>query len=124
MCIFILVYTVWLLVGLGMSLSIIAICLLIEALIIVFVWWRECLFLFTIRNLRDDKRFKIINPFKNIEFYKLKGIPDSIFAHVNGKLLVGAKYLNLNYASPKFYKKNPICNLSKFFRALIAKGLS
>lgn len=123
-CIFILIYTTCSLVGLEMSLSIIVICLLIEILIIVFVWWKECLFLFTNRNLQDDKRIKIINPLKNIEFFKSREAPESIFAHVNGRLLIGIKHFNLNYANPKFYKKNPICNPSKFFRALIAKKLS
>ena len=60
-----------------------------------------------------------MNPFKDIDFYRMNELSDSIFLHINKNLLINIKMVNLKYASPIYHSKIPICYPGKFYRALI-----
>lgn len=119
LCSFLVVYTSYILLIFGLSLLIIVIINLLILIIVISLWWRELLFQFSRVNLNRIEGLTAVNPFKNIDFYRFKEHPDSIFLHINKKILVNVKMLNLKYASPLFHNKLPFCYPNKFYRPLI-----
>ncbi|MFX1399562.1 MAG: hypothetical protein ACFFAS_21255, partial [Promethearchaeota archaeon] len=117
-------YTVWILTNLNVANIFIILSVIIEGVVFVFVWWRDLLYRFTLRNMRNNAAFFKVNPFENIEFYRFKDIPDAFFAHIDHKVLLTLKSFNLSFASPKLHSKEPICNLDKFLRGALIQRLN
>ncbi len=87
-------------------------------LVICFAWWRDLLYRISKIKVLKDKNIKIIKPFKNIDFYSFRSIPDSIFLHVDQNLLINLKVCNLFQAHPPFY-----LTPDKFFRILVNRKI-
>lgn len=83
---------------------------------IVYLWWREFLFLFAKRFLFNNPKINLISPFKDVSFYRFKQIPDSIFLFINNTLLIDFKMFNLVYAAFP-----PYGNPDKFFRPILSQ---
>ncbi|MFX0136970.1 MAG: hypothetical protein ACFFDN_25250, partial [Candidatus Hodarchaeota archaeon] len=80
---------------------------------LVFIWWRSVLFQFTKTKLLRNNNVITVNPFKNIDFYRIKKHPYSLFLHIDNQLLIGMKSVNLRYIY-----QTPYCSLSKFIESL------
>ena len=81
---------------------------------ILIIWWRE-LFFFTIKSkLFESEDVEVIDPFGDVKFFKVSGAPETIFYHVEGKLIGGIKINNTYFTYPP-----PYCSPSKFYEALI-----
>ena len=63
------------------------------------MWCRELFFMFTKYKLRK-KRYKVVNPFKEVTFYHNKAYSGSLFIHVDKRILIGMKMLNLQHMDP------------------------
>ncbi|MHA2266797.1 MAG: hypothetical protein ACXAB8_03290 [Promethearchaeota archaeon] len=86
--------------------------------IILFLWWRELLFLVKQRSL-SKHHFGSLNLFSNITFYQFRGFPDSLFMHVNEKLIIAVKMFNLAFCFPPAYSRS-----DKFIQALMNQKVS
>ena len=91
---------------------------LILVVIIGVLWWRELLFQLSKKHLVDNEQIRLIAPFKDVEFFRFKIIPDSIFLLVDHQLLINHKMLNLNYAALP-----PYGSADHFFQALVNQRL-
>jgi len=80
---------------------------------LVFIWWRSVLFQFTKSKLVKNNNIITVNPFKNIDFYRIKKHPYSLFLHIDNQLLIGMKMVNIRYVY-----QTPYCSLSKFIESL------
>ena len=80
---------------------------------IIIIWWRAIFFGFTKNKLIGTPTIDIINPFNNIEFFKLRKYPSSLFIYIENQLLIGVKMVNLRYLFQK-----PFCLIGKFLEAL------
>ncbi len=80
---------------------------------IIMLWWRSLLFEFTKAKLINTNEVVIAKPFNNIHFYRIKKLPYSLFLHVENRLLIGIKLLNLKFAYYKAY-----CDLERFIESL------
>jgi len=80
---------------------------------IIMLWWRSLLFEFTKSKLISTNDVVIAKPFHNIRFYRIKKSPHSLFLHIENRLLIGMKLVNLKYAYYKAY-----CNLESFIESL------
>ena len=89
-------------------------------IIILFIWWREVLFYLSKARLYRNNDITLVNPFKNVDFYRFREFPDSLFLHIDKSLLVGLKMSNLQQASPVFTKTKEYENVpDKLFRPLL-----
>ncbi|MFX0044077.1 MAG: hypothetical protein ACFE8L_14275 [Candidatus Hodarchaeota archaeon] len=86
--------------------------------IICILWWRELLFQVSKKHLLDNDETNFIAPFANIDFFRFKKAPDSIFLLVDNKFLIDHKMLNLQYASPPAYG-----SADKFYQALMSQKI-
>ncbi len=82
-------------------------------ILLLIIWWQELFFQLSKSKLFESKEIKVIDPFAEIEFYKLRKTPETIFYQIEGKTTGGIKMANLNFCSPP-----PYCDLDKFFLAL------
>ncbi|MFX1553137.1 MAG: hypothetical protein ACFFBV_04355, partial [Promethearchaeota archaeon] len=80
---------------------------------LIFIWWRSILFQLTKAKLLRHDNVITVNPFKNIDFYRIKKHPYSLFLHIDNQLLIGMKIINLRYVY-----QAPYCSLSKFIESL------
>ncbi|MFX0104430.1 MAG: hypothetical protein ACFE75_02935 [Candidatus Hodarchaeota archaeon] len=78
---------------------------------LVLIWGRSFLFQFT--KMKFVRNIITINPFKSIDFYHIKKYPYSLFLHIDNKLLIGMKMVNLKYVY-----QTPFCLLGKFIESL------
>jgi len=80
----------------------------------IFLFWRDILYYFTFQKIQKYDNLKIIDPFKNIDFFQFRGTPNSIFMHINKEILVGVKISNL------YHMKHPLYLVpDKSFRVII-----
>ncbi|MEJ2251656.1 MAG: hypothetical protein P8Y97_18615, partial [Candidatus Lokiarchaeota archaeon] len=87
------------------------------------LWWREALFYFNNRKLRNGDAEKV-NPFLNIEFLRNKEYTNSLFFRYNNQ--VGCiKSLNLKYAYPNLYGKDNhfVATPEILFRTLVNRQI-
>lgn len=119
LCLFILSYVFYILTQMALSLSLVLLFNVIIVLIIFLLWWRSIFSGYNKLTIIKEENLTIINPFQNLEFYQLKEHSDSIFIHINKKLLMNIKIFNLKYAFPHFHNKIPFAYPDKFYRALI-----
>ncbi|MFX0155114.1 MAG: hypothetical protein ACFE9Q_11355 [Candidatus Hodarchaeota archaeon] len=77
------------------------------------IWWRAVFFQITKSKLLHTENCVLVDPFKNIHFYKLREFPFSLFLQINNHLLLGLKMVNL-----KYILKSPFCLAEKFFESL------
>lgn len=100
----------WILI-IGINLAII--------LTIFLTWWREPLFQFTRGRLMRCVDITVVNPFKDVMFYRLNRFPKTLFLHVDNQLLIGVRMVNLKHLYPP-----PFCQLGRFLDALIGHQIS
>ncbi|MFX1320779.1 MAG: hypothetical protein ACFFAQ_03955 [Promethearchaeota archaeon] len=86
--------------------------------IICILWWRELLFQVSKKQLLNNEEISLIYPFKDIDFFCFRKIPDSIFLLVDNRILINRKLLNLHYASPPAYG-----SADKFYQALMSQKI-
>ena len=118
-CIFLSIYWSYQLFLFDLSFYIIALSNLVLFLILFFLWWRNIFFLKF--HLINNEEVTLVSPFKNTTFYRFKAHPDSIFYHINNRVLGGLKMTNIIHAAPVFHIKQPFCFPDKLYRALIEK---
>ncbi|MFX1345778.1 MAG: hypothetical protein ACFFAI_11775, partial [Promethearchaeota archaeon] len=87
--------------------------------ILIYLWWKELLFLTMNNSVIKRTYFTPINPFKDIAFFSYRGISDSIFAYIDNKLLVGIKMFNLALIQPPSYFR-----VDKFFQGIMNQKVS
>ncbi|MFX1304411.1 MAG: hypothetical protein ACFE9X_13730 [Promethearchaeota archaeon] len=80
---------------------------------LIFIWWRSILFQLTKAKLLRHDNVITVNPFKNIDFYRIKKHPYSLFLHIDNQFVIGMKMVNLRYVY-----QAPYCSLSKFIESL------
>ncbi len=116
--IFVIIYLSQLLSNIRFSISLIILIDISMIFLIILLWWRELFFQFIKNNLKNLENIPVINPFKDISFYKIKDIPDSIFIYVNSLVLMDVKIYNLKYVSPgQWYFPD------KFFRSVMSQKI-
>ncbi|MFX1290974.1 MAG: hypothetical protein ACFFAG_08455 [Promethearchaeota archaeon] len=81
---------------------------------LIYLWWRELLFLTLHTSIMKSSHFIAINPFKDIVFFRYRGISDSLFAYIDNTLLVGTKMFNLALIRP-----SPYVRFDKFLRGIM-----
>ncbi|MBD3196027.1 MAG: hypothetical protein GF317_13295 [Candidatus Lokiarchaeota archaeon] len=88
--------------------------------IIVVLFWREIIFHISQLNAFGEN-LEIINPFNNYKFFYFRNMKETIFTHIDGRILIGFKALQLKVAtSPQFVNSEYfIAKPDKFFRAMI-----
>ncbi|MFW9823118.1 MAG: hypothetical protein ACFFE4_09295, partial [Candidatus Thorarchaeota archaeon] len=84
---------------------------------IIYLWWRELIFILRKNPARSS--FIYLNIFPKTKFYRYRGIPDTIFLHVEDKLLVGMKMLNLAFCFQPAYSR-----LDKFIQVIMNQKVS
>ncbi len=90
------------------------------------LFWREALYGITqFSFLKNNESYKIIEPFKEISFYRFRPFRDILFIHSNNKVLTGIHFFNVKFAlPPQFLSKDRfIGRIEKFFRAIVSKKL-
>ena len=122
-CCFILIYSMFLTLSLGFLFVFTFLLGLVLIAIIFWIWWREPLSHLSLSNIKTNNNLIIIDPFKDINFYRIRGLSESLFLHINS-LLINLKMVNLKYASPVYHSKLPICYPGKFYRALIREKIT
>ncbi|MFW9873995.1 MAG: hypothetical protein ACFFG0_12885, partial [Candidatus Thorarchaeota archaeon] len=86
---------------------------------IIYLWWREVLFLTVNRSVLKKSNDIPIDPFKDIKFFRYRGISDSLFAHIDNKLMVGIQMFNLALIRPPAYVR-----FDKFIRGIMNHNVS
>ncbi len=77
------------------------------------LWWRSLLFQFTKSKLIKTDDIIVTKPFADVQFYRVREFPYSVFFHVENRLLIGMKLVNL-----KHVYNRPFCLLGKFIESL------
>ncbi len=80
---------------------------------ILLIWWRSLFFQVTKKKIITTENISLVNPFEDVQFYRLREFPYSLFLHINNKLLLGIKMVNL-----KYIKKRPYSHMEGFFESL------
>jgi hypothetical protein len=80
---------------------------------LIYFWWRSLLFQFTRSKLIDVNDIVIAKLFDNLHFYRLNKFPHSLFFHIDNRLLIGMKLVNLKYAYHRAF-----CNLERFIESI------
>jgi hypothetical protein len=80
---------------------------------LVLLWWRSLLFQVSFSKLCNNDDIIVVSPFENVNFYRTRKYPYTLFFHVDNQLLVGMKLLNLKYT---YRQKDP--KLEKFIESL------
>jgi hypothetical protein len=92
---------------------------LCTCLILILTWWKELLFRVTSKRIFDSKAVKIIDPFKDLSFFRTKKAPLSIFFHSNEGISGGIQALNVRHIpQPLFFDEN------KLYHPLVGTGTS
>ena len=103
---------------LGISWEFIIIIILILIISMVFLWWNDIFFCFLNSYLNRTNQIISVNPFSNVQFFRLRHFRDTIFLYINQKLLIGLRSFNLKTATqPSFSLPG------KFFRSLNSKKI-
>lgn len=87
--------------------------------VLVYFWWQELLFIILNQSVIKSSYFIPINPFSDTAFFCYQGIPDSIFAYIDNKLLVGMKMFNLALIRPPSYFRT-----DKFIQGIMNQKVS
>ncbi|MFX0034280.1 MAG: hypothetical protein ACFE9I_01405 [Candidatus Hermodarchaeota archaeon] len=90
--------------------------LLINSVFIVsflFIWWRVAFFQITKRRLYHNHKYVVVNPFKNLRVHFSKIYPYTLFIHIDQRVLLGMKMVNLKHVF-----KSPYCDIGKFIESL------
>lgn len=106
-------YIFFVLLSLNLSLLYIIPISVAVVLSFILIWFRSVLFYFTKSKLVKNNNIITVNPFKNIDFYRIKKHPYSLFLHIDNRLLIGMKMVNL-----KYMYQTPFCLLGKFIESL------
>ena len=125
---FIVIYTIILLVLLGWPLTIIGIFVIAEIIALIYIWYREILYQFTLKNLQHNNQCKLTVPFKNVDFYLYREFPGCLFTYIDNRLLTATKIYNLSYAAPKLIPSDkgyliPFCHPDRFYSSIIGKDI-
>lgn len=91
---------------------------LITLVIIIFLWWREVLFMVGGKPF-SKKQYSYIDPFQCIKFFRFRGYSDTLFMHINNKLVIGLKMFNLAFSFPPVYSRS-----DKFIQAIMNQKVS
>ena len=82
------------------------------------MWWQELFFQLSKGKLFKSKEIKVIDPFTEIQFYKSRKTPETIFYEIPGKITGGIKIANIYFCSPP-----PYCNPGKFYESINKEGM-
>ena len=120
-CFFLLAYSSFILIQLGVSFILIISFNISLIAIMISLFWRELLFQFkrTMTMSKDD--MEEVDPFQKMEFFRFRRIPESIFMHLDKKLLINLKVFNLKHILPPAFdvQGHFLSKPDKFFRSLI-----
>jgi len=108
----------YLLVSFHILILYIALINIIMLAIIIYLWWRELLFIMRKKPFSKHK-IAYINPFQGAIFYRFRGYPDTIFMHVHNKLLIALKMFNLAFCFPPAYSR-----FDKFIQSVMNQKVS
>jgi len=86
--------------------------------IIVYLWWRELLFIVR-KSPLSRNMITYLNPFQGTKFYQYRGYPDTLFMHINKKLLIAVKMFNLAFCFPPAYSRS-----DKFIQSIMNQKVS
>lgn len=81
--------------------------------IFILLWWRSLIFQVSKSRLIKSDNIIVAKPFDDLMFYRIKKCPYSLFMHVDNRLLIGTKMVNLKYV-----RRRPFCLLGKFIESL------
>ncbi len=84
---------------------------------ILLFWWQELFFQVMKGSLFKSKDIGLLDPFAEIEFFKSRKTPETIFYQVKGKTTGGIKMANVYFCNPP-----PYCNPAKFYESLNKEG--
>ncbi len=115
---FLIVYLDYILVPFTIPLLYVVLINFIVLIIIIFLWWREVLFIVG-KKPSSKNQFTCINPFQGSTFFRFRGYSGSIFMHINNKLLIGLKMFNLAFSFPPAYSRS-----DKFIQAIMNQKVS
>jgi hypothetical protein len=86
---------------------------------LLLTWWKELLFWVSSKRILDSKAVKIIDPFKDLSFYRFKKAPHSIFFHSDVGITGGIRAFNVRHIpQPLFFDEN------KLYHPLVGTGAS
>ena len=111
---FILIYTGWFIFHALISNFLFV--LIIDGIItlfMIFFWWRSVLFGISRRKLIKTPEIVLVSPFKDVKFYIIRKFPYSLFMHIDNRLLLGMKMVNL-----KHMYKSSYCKFDRLIEAL------
>jgi len=115
---FLIIYLDYLLATFHLLILYIALINLVMVFIIVYLWWREVLFIVRKKPFTRNK-ITYINLFQGTRFYRYRGYSDTIFMHVNRKLLIALKMFNLAFCFPPAYSRS-----DKFIQSVMNQKVS
>ncbi len=117
MC-FLIIYLDYTLIPFAIPLLYIVLINFLMIVLIIYLWWRQLLFIVRKRPFPKNK-FVYIYPFRGTVLFRFRGYSDTVFMHVENKLLIGLKMFNLAFSFPPAYSRS-----DKFIQAIMNKKVS
>ncbi|MHA1987198.1 MAG: hypothetical protein ACW98D_11205, partial [Promethearchaeota archaeon] len=115
---FLIIFLNYLLASFHLMMLYIALINVIIFTIIVYLWWRELLFMVR-KSPFSRNMITYLNPFQGVKFYRYQGYPDTLFMHINQKLLIAVKVFNLAFCFPPAYSRS-----DKFIQSIMNQKVS
>ncbi|MHA2280743.1 MAG: hypothetical protein ACXAC5_07815 [Promethearchaeota archaeon] len=115
---FLMIFIGYILVFLSIPLVYIVLINFIILGLILFLWWRELLFMVG-KNSLFNHHFISLNLFHGTRFFRFQRFPNTVFMHVDNKFVVGLKMFNLAFCFPPVYSRT-----DKFIQALMNQKIS
>lgn len=113
LCVVLILYVDYILFFMNLLIIFIIVINLSFIISLVLIWWRSLLFQFTKSRLLKEDDILVENPFNKVLFYRIKEFPYSLFLHIDNRLLIGLKMVNLKYVY-----QTPFCLLGRFIESL------
>ena len=88
-------------------------------ILLILIWWKELLFRISFKRIFGSNAIEILNPFKDLSFYRFKKAPHSIFFHSDEGITGGLQAFNVKHIpQPLFFDEN------KLYHPLVGTGTS
>lgn len=88
-------------------------------IVLIFIWWKELLFGILSKRFFRSNMFEIVEPFKDLTFYRFKKAPHIIFFHSEYGFTGGIEAFNVRkIPQPLYFNKN------KLYHPLVGTGTS
>ncbi|MHA1149346.1 MAG: hypothetical protein ACTSR8_14010 [Promethearchaeota archaeon] len=101
--VFLVGYITFLLALLGVPLEYILFISAVLPLILMVGLWKGILLLYCQKSLHKEGDYIFLQLFEGFDVYFIREIPDSLFIHIDNKILVDLKSINLHYANGPHY---------------------